>query len=83
MHRRITKKSSCGAFLHHGETGNESKDCHAECAAKIETERMCGYGRKEDSKRESDEAEIQPAANVETAISIVDVSSIFSLADCF
>lgn len=83
MHRRITKKSSCGAFLHHGETWNERKDLHAECAAKIETERMCGYERKEGSERESDQAEVQPAANVETAISIVDVSSIFNLADCF
>lgn len=44
---------------------------------------MSGYECEENSERESDQAEVQHAANVETAISIVDVGSFPDLADRF
>ena len=50
---------------------------------KLIMERMSRYECRKNLERESDQAEVQHAVNVETAISIVDVGSLSDLADRF
>lgn len=78
----MSAKISCNAFLHIGKSAKGNPG-HAEHTAKLIMERMSRYECRKNLERESDQAEVQHAVNVETAISIVDVGSLSDLADRF